>query len=101
MVDCWKTIPALNPFRASQPQLRTDVLNRSKATASQTGLGRRQRLKNIKGAFSVRLPDAVHARKILVVDDVYTTGATVDECARSLLAAGAAQVDVLTLARAV
>ena len=101
MVDCWKTIPALNPFRASQPRLRTDVLSRSKATASQTGLDRQQRLKNIKGAISVRMPDTVYARKILVVDDVYTTGATVDECARSLLAAGAAQVDVLTLARAI
>ncbi|MBW2469298.1 MAG: ComF family protein [Deltaproteobacteria bacterium] len=101
MVDCWKTIPALNPFRASQPRLRTDVLSRSKATASQTGLGRQQRLKNIKGAISVRMPDTVYARKILVVDDVYTTGATVNECARALLAAGAAQVDVLTLARAV
>ena len=101
MVDCWKTITDLNPFRATHTRLKTDVLSRSKATASQTGLGRQQRLKNVKGAFSVRLPDTVQARKILVVDDVYTTGATVDECARSLLAAGAAQVDVLTLARAV
>ena len=77
------------------------MLSRSKATAPQTGLGRKQRLKNVKGAFKVRLPETVHARKILVIDDVYTTGATVDECARSLLRAGATQVDVLTLARAV
>jgi ComF family protein len=100
MVDCWRAVAALNPLKAPPTRLRTDVLNRNKATASQTGLGRQQRLKNVKGAFSVRLPAAVHARKILVVDDVYTTGATVDECARALLAAGAAQVDVLTLARA-
>jgi predicted amidophosphoribosyltransferase len=77
------------------------VLSRSKATAPQTGLGRQQRLKNVKGAFIVRLPKTVHARKVLVIDDVYTTGATIDECARSLLEAGAAQVDVLTLARAI
>ena len=101
MVNCWKTISALNPLAAPHACLRTDVLSRSKATDSQTGLDRKQRLKNVKGAFRVRLPEAVHDRKILVVDDVYTTGATVDECARSLLAAGAAQVDVLTLARAI
>ena len=65
----------------------------------QTGLGRQQRLQNVKGAFSVRLPEEIKDRKVLVVDDVYTTGATVDACARSLLKAGAAQVDVLTLAR--
>lgn len=101
MVDCWKTISARNPLPAPDTRLRTDVLSRSKATAPQTGLGRKQRLKNVKGAFTVRLPETVHARKVLVVDDVYTTGATVDECARSLLRAGATQVDVLTLARAV
>ncbi len=101
MVDCWKTISALNPLTAAHKHLRTDVLHRNKATAPQTGLGRQQRLKNVKGAFSVRLPETVYARKVLVVDDVYTTGATVDECARSLLEAGAAQVDVLTLARAI
>ena len=101
MVDYWKTIPALNPLTATRTHLRTDVLSRSKATAPQTGLGRQQRLQNVKGAFSVRLPKAVYARHVLVIDDVYTTGATVDECARSLLEAGAAQVDVLTLARAI
>jgi ComF family protein len=101
MVDSWKTISALNPLAAPHLLLKTDVLCRNKATAPQAGLGRRQRLKNIKGAFSVRLPETVYDRKILVVDDVYTTGATVDECARVLLTAGAAQVDVLTLARAV
>ena len=101
MVDGWKTMTALNPLTAPRTCLRTDVLIRCKATASQTRLDRQQRLKNIKGAFKVQLPDTVHDRRILVVDDVYTTGATVDECARSLLKAGAAQVDVLTLARAV
>jgi ComF family protein len=100
MIDCWKMISALNPLAAPNTRLKTDVLSRSKATAPQTGLGRKQRLQNVKGAFSMQSPETIHARRILVVDDVYTTGATVDECARSLLAAGAAQVDVLTLARA-
>ena len=78
----------------------TDVLIRSKATVSQTGLGRQQRLKNIKGAFRVKIPEKVIAKKVLLVDDVYTTGATVNECARVLLKAGAERVDVLTVARA-
>lgn len=101
MIDRWQTISAPNPLTASHTRLRPDVLTRRKATASQIGLDRQQRLNNVKGAFRVRLPKTVRERKILVVDDVYTTGATVDECARSLLEAGAAQVDVLTLARAI
>ena len=100
MVNSWKEIYAGSRRIAFNGRLRTDLLIRSKRTVSQTGLGRQQRLENIKGAFSVRLPKVVDGKKILVVDDVYTTGATVDECARSLLKVGAAQVDILTLARA-
>jgi predicted amidophosphoribosyltransferase len=77
------------------------VLIRSKATVPQTGLNRRQRLKNVKGVFSLRFPEKICGKKLLVVDDVYTTGATVNECARILLKFGAEQVDVLTLARAI
>lgn len=80
--------------------VNTDVLVRSKATVSQTGLGRQQRLNNIKGAFRVEIPAKVIDKKVLLVDDVYTTGATVNECARVLLKAGAERVDVLTVARA-
>ena len=56
---------------------------------------------NIKGAFAVRDPEKIAGRKIVLVDDVYTTGSTVNECARVLMNAGAEFVDVLTLARAV
>ena len=101
MVASWKSNSALKPLAAFNKRIRTDVLIRSKATVSQTGLGRHQRLKNIKGAFGVRLPEAVEGKRVLLTDDVYTTGATVNECAHSLLKAGAARVDVLTLARAV
>lgn len=77
------------------------VLYRRRSTQPQTGLSRRQRHKNIQGAFAVRRPQRVDRRKVLLVDDVFTTGATAEACARALMEAGAARVDVLTLARAV
>jgi ComF family protein len=77
------------------------TLSRSRWTAPQTTLRRGERRKNIKGAFSVRHPKRIKGRKVLLVDDVYTTGATVNECARVLMKAGAEFVDVLTLARAI
>jgi len=76
------------------------VLKRHRSTKPQTGLGRKKRMKNIRNAFSVDDPGRIKEKKILIVDDVYTTGATVNECASVLLKNGAGQVDVLTLARA-
>lgn len=78
-----------------------DILHRTRRTIPQTGLGRKERLKNVKGAFAVKKPAAVKNRRVLLVDDVYTTGATVQECARILKKSHAAQVDVLTVGRAV
>ena len=78
-----------------------DLLQRTRKTPPQTGLGRSERLKNLKGAFAVKDPAAVKNRHVLLVDDVYTTGATVQECAVTLNRCGAAQVDVLTIGRAV
>ncbi|MCK4389529.1 MAG: ComF family protein [Desulfobacterales bacterium] len=77
------------------------TLSRSRWTEPQTTLSRPERQKNIKGAFSLRSVEKIKGQKILLVDDVYTTGATVNECARVLMKAGAEFVDVLTLARAV
>ncbi len=77
------------------------ALIRRRPTAAQTGLGRRARLANIRGAFAVGRGVAVAGMHLLLVDDVLTTGATANECSRVLTAAGAARVDVLTLARAV
>jgi len=77
-----------------------DVLVRKRWTEPQTGLGRKDRLQNIKNAFDVSDSSKVKGKKILLVDDVYTTGATANECAKVLMRAGAACVDVLTLARA-
>lgn len=80
--------------------LRTDVLLRRRNTASQVGLTRDQRRQNLQGAFHV--PDAarrrIEGRAILLVDDVITTGTTINACARVLKRAGARRVDVVAIA---
>ena len=80
-----------------------DILKRVRATPQQVGLSKAQRADNVQGAF--RVPDASRAavagRRIVLVDDVLTSGATVDTCARALLRAGAAHVDVLVFAQVV
>ncbi len=75
------------------------VLERTRDTTSQTGLTSHQRRENLRGAFAVTRPHQVKGREVLVVDDVYTTGATVSECARVLRRAGASKVWVATVAR--
>ncbi len=77
------------------------TLRKIKDTPFQTALKGRERRKNVKGAFHVEKREEIKGKTILLVDDVYTTGATVNECARTLLKGGAARVAVLTLARAI
>jgi ComF family protein len=76
------------------------LLSRHRSTDPQIGLGRRARQRNVQKAFAVTAAVDLAEKRILLVDDVYTTGATVNECAGALLAEGAQRVDVLTLARA-
>jgi len=76
-------------------------LQRRRATSVQGGLHRAQRHRNVKGAFCVANPGRLQGQRVLLIDDVLTTGATVQACAQALLAAGACWVDVLTLARVV
>jgi ComF family protein len=79
--------------------LCTEALERKRETASQIGLTGHQRRENLRGAFGVARPELVKGREVLVVDDVYTTGATVSECARVLHRAGAPKIWVATVAR--
>lgn len=74
------------------------VLVRRRVTGNQGGKDRAARTANVAGAFAVLRDDAVAGRRILLIDDVLTTGATLSEAARVLRAAGAARVDVLVLA---
>lgn len=82
-----------------QLTIETGVLARLRETKSQIGLTRHQRRENMRGAFRVTNPALVEGREILLVDDVFTTGTTVSECARVLRRAGAAKVWVATVAR--
>jgi len=77
------------------------ILLRSRETPPQTQLAEEERRKNMRGAFSVNPAKSVAGKTVWLVDDVYTSGATVNECSRALLKAGAKEVYVLTLARAV
>ena len=80
-------------------QLAANVLQRTRDTHSQIGLTSHQRRENLRGAFAVPSAAEVTGREVLLVDDVYTTGTTVSECARVLRRAGATRVWVATAAR--
>lgn len=86
---------------ASRHQILPDALQRVRDTPPQAQLGRRERVHNLRGAFCVapRSNAAVMGRRVLLVDDVVTTGATAHECALNIRRAGAEKVDVLALAR--
>jgi ComF family protein len=87
--------------RAYGIPLEPFVISRGKNTLPQTELSEEERTKNVRGAFSVDSKEAVNRKNILLVDDVYTSGATVNECSRALMKAGANQVYVLTLTRTI
>jgi ComF family protein len=75
------------------------VVERKKETLSQVGLNFERRHDNVSGAFQAK-PATANGKNILLVDDVATSGATLEACAKALLEAGALQVYALTLARA-
>ena len=79
--------------------LKTKILQRLHATSTQTLLTREERAANMKNAFAVKPGTRLEGKRIVVVDDVFTTGATTNACARALRAAGAAEVGVWTVAR--
>jgi len=89
--------------RAPPGKLAPDLLRRHRWTGSQAGLKATERRSNVRQAFDIhpRWAQALKGKSILLIDDVLTTGATVDACVRTLKRGGARYVDVLTLARVV
>jgi competence protein ComFC len=79
--------------------LNTKLLRRVTPTATQTLLTRQQRAANMRGAFAIRPGGRLNGERVVLVDDVFTTGATTSACGRALLAAGAGEVCVWTVAR--
>lgn len=94
---------ALALGRLARVPVECFVLKRARRTASQVGLTADQRRRNVAGAFKVEKDKAplIKGKKLVVVDDVITTGATAEACARVLKRAGADRVDILALARVV
>jgi ComF family protein len=79
--------------------LAREALVRVRHTRPQVGLNPKERRDNVKGAFAVPDPAQVRGKNVLLVDDLLTTGATVKECARVLIKAGAKRVELLTVGR--
>jgi len=90
---------ALKSVARGRALLASDVLLRTRETQSQIGLTSHQRRENMRGAFAVARTAEVTGREVVLVDDVYTTGTTVTECAKVLRRAGARKVWVATVAR--
>lgn len=87
--------------KAFHKPLYARFLKRNRMTYTQTKLTAHQRRSNVRGVFSTRWARWLEGKKLILIDDVMTTGATVNECARTLKKAGVARVDVLTFARGV
>jgi predicted amidophosphoribosyltransferase len=87
--------------QASGVPVLGDALKRIKPTQQQVGLTASERALNVQGAFAVADRSRVAGRQLILIDDVLTSGATIDACARALNRAGAAAVDVLVFARVV
>ena len=86
-------------FPAWQGKIQPDLLQRHRDTVPQTQLDGAERRSNLTGAFSLRAPQEVRDKRILLVDDVLTTGSTLHECAKALRQAGAMQIETFTAAR--
>ena len=80
-------------------KLETNILFKQKNIISQTELNKNSRKENIKNAFIVKNTHKIKNKKILIFDDIYTTGSTVNECSKILKTAGAKQIGVLTIAK--
>lgn len=88
-------------FPSAQDLISLNTLTRVRYTQPQTGLDGQQRRLNLRGAFQLTDPATVSGKKVCIIDDVYTTGTTVNECSRIVRKAGALEIKVVTLARVI
>ena len=95
------TLVARQLARATGRDARNDLLRRQRRTRPLKGMGASQRRREVARAFAVARPEVIAGREIVLVDDVLTTGSTAEACARSLLQAGAARVQLLCFARVI
>ena len=86
-------------FPREKEKIRFNILARKMDTPSQAGLSGKERRKNLKNAFVVKKASEITGKNVLLVDDVFTTGSTANECAKALKAAGCRKVEVLTMCR--
>jgi len=100
LIRLWPGLACAQGIHLDKSKLLVRTLVRCRYTPPQTGLERNQRAANLQNAFKLADPFAVQDRRVLLVDDVLTSGATANSCARVLKSAKAASVNVLTLARA-
>ena len=101
MIRKWHQIAKAFQVDMTSVQIEREIIVRTHRTASQVGMSVKDRQANIKNAFAVKTPEKIRGKRILLIDDVITTGSTVNECARVLVNSGALYVDVLTLAQAI
>lgn len=87
--------------KRSDVPMDAHLLLRERKTPSQGGLSAAGRRRNVQGAFTVTQPEQIVGKRLILIDDVMTTGATLESCARTLKRAGAARVDAVCLARVV
>ena len=87
-------------FPEEKEKIRYNILLRQTDTPTQTGLSGKERRENLKNAFIVKRPSEIIGKNILILDDVFTTGSTVNECAKVLKTAGCKRIEVLTICRA-
>ena len=79
--------------------LEKQILVKYKENKTQSSLNKLQRLENVKNVYKVQNTAKIKEKKVLLFDDIYTTGATVNECAKVLKQAGAKEVGILTIAK--
>ena len=93
------TLLAKGIAKAVEVPVLTDTLIRHRYTVAQSSLDKEARQQNLIGAFKIQNPDSIRGKRLLIFDDVFTTGATIREAVSELWTADPAEVDVLTLAR--